>query len=279
MRVPILHSMLALSAFGVSTVWVAEGKAQTTVRGRVVANDSTRAPVAGAQLNFPRLGVGLVTDSVGRFIVRLDSQGTYALVARAVGFKPETTIVQADVDAIEISDIRLVRLPQVLGEVLVEGESESIVSRISGFEERRKVGIGTFIDRAMLDKLNNMRTANILATRVPGLYVLHGRAGKSWAISSRAPFGSGGAFGKSGVVALDPMDARAGAKPNQCYLDVYLNGAMVYNSKASQMPLFDLNSISPDQIESIEVYTGASQIPTQFNRTGAGCGVMVIWMR
>lgn len=261
MRLRLVCSAIVLAFFCLSTVWSTKGLAQSMVRGRVVSDDSTNAPVAGVRLTFPRLGVGLVTDSVGRFVVRLDSQGTYALIARAVGFRPETTLVQADVDALELSDIKLTKLPQTLGEVVVEGESESIVSRMSGFDERRKMGIGTFIDRVMLDRFSHMRTGNLLATRVPGLFVVHGPAGRSWASSRRSASGPGGAL-----------------KSGRCYLDVYLNGAMVYNSK-SQMPLFDLNSLTPEQVESIEVYVGASQIPAQFNKTGGGCGVMVIWMR
>ena len=38
-------------------------------------------------------------------------------------------------------------------------------------------------------------------------------------------------------------------------------------------------SIPPAQIEAIEVYTSAAQIPAQFNKTSNGCGVMVIWTR
>ncbi|MBK9977878.1 MAG: hypothetical protein IPP20_08100 [Gemmatimonadetes bacterium] len=45
------------------------------------------------------------------------------------------------------------------------------------------------------------------------------------------------------------------------------------------MPLHDVNSIPPEQIESIEAYAGASQVPAQFNRTSGGCGVLVIWTR
>ncbi len=261
MRVRVVRSAIVLACSVLSAVWATKGIAQSTVRGRVVASDSTNAPIAGVQLSFPRLGIGLVTDSVGRFVARLESQGTYALVARAVGFRPETIFVQADVDAVELSDVRLVKLPQVLGEVLVEGESESIVSRMSGFEDRRKMGIGTFIDRATLDKFSHMRTGNLLRSRVPGLFVVQGPAGRAWATSTRSVSGPGGAL-----------------KAGRCYLDVYLNGAMVYNSK-SQMPLFDLNSVMPEQLESVEVYVGTSQIPAQFNKTGGGCGVMVIWMR
>ena len=64
-----------------------------------------------------------------------------------------------------------------------------------------------------------------------------------------------------------------------CYLDVYLDGLQVYNVAMRTMPLFNLNTLNPVDIEAIEVYTGSSQIPPQYNKTAGMCGVMLIWLR
>ena len=61
-------------------------------------------------------------------------------------------------------------------------------------------------------------------------------------------------------------------------MDVYVDGALMY-SAALQTALFDLNTIGPDQIEAIEVYTSAANTPAEFNRTSKGCGVIAIWTR
>ena len=45
---------------------------------------------------------------------------------------------------------------------------------------------------------------------------------------------------------------------------------------AAGTSIFD--SIPPDMIEAIEIYT-ASNVPAQFNRGNSGCGVVVLWMR
>ena len=37
--------------------------------------------------------------------------------------------------------------------------------------------------------------------------------------------------------------------------------------------------ISVNQIYAIEVYSGPSQTPPEFNRTGSDCGVIVFWTR
>jgi hypothetical protein len=76
---------------------------------------------------------------------------------------------------------------------------------------------------------------------------------------------------------MDATDAAAGA-PTACYLDVYYNGVLVYDS-SRKMPLFNVNSLLPSDVEGIEVYTGAGQMPVQYNKTSGGCGVMLIWSR
>ena len=63
-------------------------------------------------------------------------------------------------------------------------------------------------------------------------------------------------------------------------MDVYVDGTQVYQYGVKPpMPLFNVNSIPPEQIEGIEAYSSASQVPVRFNKTGSGCGVLVIWTR
>ncbi|RMH14199.1 MAG: hypothetical protein D6701_11515, partial [Gemmatimonadetes bacterium] len=41
----------------------------------------------------------------------------------------------------------------------------------------------------------------------------------------------------------------------------------------------DLDLIRPEDIEAIEVYRGASEVPAEFGGSDAGCGAIVIWTR
>jgi hypothetical protein len=55
----------------------------------------------------------------------------------------------------------------------------------------------------------------------------------------------------------------------------FLDGTSIGNADR-----LDLDFILPlDQIEAVEVYSGASQIPVMFNRTGSACGVIAFWTR
>ena len=73
----------------------------------------------------------------------------------------------------------------------------------------------------------------------------------------------------------------AAAEPLACYSDVYLNGILIYDSseRAPPMPLFNLNSMNPAEVEAIEVYTSAARIPVQYIKTSGGCAVILIWSR
>lgn len=79
---------------------------------------------------------------------------------------------------------------------------------------------------------------------------------------------------------MDEADLRMGAKKCVCYSLVYLDRALVYRgSTMAAEPLFDLNSISIDQVESIEFYAGASQTPFRYSTLNSQCGVLVIHTR
>ena len=74
------------------------------------------------------------------------------------------------------------------------------------------------------------------------------------------------------------MDWAAGARP-ACFMDVYIDGALAFDSRHSENGLLDVNTIPPEHIEGIEVYSSAAQIPAKYNRTGNNCGVLLIWLR
>ena len=45
------------------------------------------------------------------------------------------------------------------------------------------------------------------------------------------------------------------------------------------MPLFDVNLIGTNNVSAVEVYVGASQTPSQYAKTGAICGVVLVWTK
>ena len=62
-----------------------------------------------------------------------------------------------------------------------------------------------------------------------------------------------------------------------CYLQVLLNGAIMYQAMGGR-PLFDINTISPATVSGIEYYT-TSQTPPQYQTAGSQCGTILVWTR
>lgn len=253
--------------------------AQAELKGRVLA-DSAGAPVAEAEVSVVGTALRAFTDSSGRFALATIPSGRQRIVVRAVGWTVDTSVVEFTPALAVFRDFTLSRQAQRLGAVRVAAEAERPVpAKMAGFQDRRRMGIGHFIDRAMLDRYSDRRMSNVLSA-VPGVLVRTGRSSKAWLASGRAINLPGGVFSRvsSCTDMLDRADCAAGAKP-ACYLDVYLDGTLVFDSSGRQLPLFDINSLQPGTIEGIEVYSSASQIPAQYNRSAGGCGVMLIWTR
>ena len=263
--------------------------AQAELQGRVL-DESARRPIAKAQVAIPRFNIGVTTDSLGRYRLERIPRGEHLVVTRAVGYRPDSTTTVFDGDEALVGDVVLKVALNELPTVAIRANSKPIpFGHMAAFEERRANGIGRFLDRDLFAKNENRRLAEVLASNVPGMTIHRGSGSKAWAATARSASTAKCAFcptKRSDI--LDPADAAAGA-PIACYSDVYLNGIIVYNSATGSSssgtrapppaPLFDLNSMSPTEIEAVEVYTSAAQIPAQYNKTSGGCGVILIWSR
>ncbi|HJU67644.1 MAG TPA: carboxypeptidase regulatory-like domain-containing protein [Gemmatimonadaceae bacterium] len=251
--------------------------AQSTLIVRVAA-DTTARPVANVSVGIPALQRSATTDSSGRAVLERLPAGTHRVVARAIGFRPDSTVVELGEGATREIVMKLATHTVVLEEVRVSAQGTARTGKMAGYHERRERGIGRFIDRDLLERNGHRRTADILNT-VPGVYVRYGFTSKAWASSGRNATATGcPTCGSVNTAMINPGDRQAGAGP-ACYMDVYIDGALVYNSSMRYASLFDLNSIEPGSIEAMEVYSSGSNLPSEFQRTGGACGAVLIWMR
>ena len=251
-------------------------QAQGEISGRVTTSDSARTPVAGAEAGIPRLQRTAATDSLGRFRLKDLPSGLHTVVIRAIGFRAESSTVEILQDDVMSIDVRLehsdaTRLP----ERVVTAPAERAPAKLVEFNERRVAGTGHFIDRSQLAKAEGgLRQTGDVISLVPGVVVRRG-SNKIWVATGRAVSASCAFCRAPG---LNPADFAAGARP-ACFMDVYLDGALVFDSRTPGNGLFDVNTIQPEHIAGIEVYTSAAQIPAKYNRTGGGCGVLLVWTR
>jgi len=253
--------------------------AQGEISGRVSAADSARPPLRGAQASIGKLGRTAVSDSSGRFRLKDLPAGEHLVVLRAVGFKAESTWVTIDRDEVVSWDVVLARATgTVLPERVITAPGERAPAKLVEFTERREAGVGHFITRDQLAKAEGgLRQTGDIISQIPGVRVRRG-SNKIWVASARTTKSGKCAFCPASVLELDKADLAAGARP-ACFMDVYIDGALVYDSRHPENGLFDVNTVSPAHIAGIEVYSSAAQVPAKYNRTGGNCGIVLIWTR
>ena len=268
-----------VAAVVLALLFARDASAQGEIAGRVMSADSGRPPVSGVEATIAKLRFTTLSDSSGRFRFRNVPPGAHVMIFRAIGFRAESSTVTIDFDEVVSSEVVLTRATggTVLPERVVTAPGAAPPAKLVEFMERQKVGVGHFINRDQLAKAEGgLRQTGDVISLIPGVVVRRG-SNRIWVASGRAT-NVKCAFCVFTVEQLSPADRAAGARP-ACFMDVYIDGALVFDSKHPENGLFDVNTIPPEHIAGIEVYAGAAQTPAKYNRTGGGCGVLLIWMR
>jgi TonB-dependent starch-binding outer membrane protein SusC len=230
----------------------ASSAAQTlaVVRGRVLT-DSAEHPIADAIVSIAEGRYRAVSDSLGRYRIPAIAPGQYSVLVRRLGFAPvlaALTVTPGDsIDA----DFLLAPAVQDLPSVNV---TATIAERkLAAFEERRRLGIGRFLNEAEIEKAPGTRLSEKLR-QLPGLRVLYPRVGfanQVQIVTTRGP---------------------QGFRQRPCPAAVMLDGVTLAD-------YFSINSLDPGEVAAIEWYAGPSEIPAQYNRSTPTCGLLLIWTK
>ncbi len=234
------------------------GAQVATARLRGVVTDvSTQKPVMGARVVIAATGRYATTDSLGRFELRELPTGVIRFFFSAEGF-PRTSVVLAFargetmVQAFEMdstaegtardSTARGSR-PQMLDAAQVTAAPSRGV-RYEDFERRMKTGRGQYVTRQEIEARAYNNFSDV-ARGLRGVVVECGGGSRGCMIRM----------------------ARAGTS---CYPQFIVDGRPD-NVFGPYVAIRD--------IEGVEFYTGASDVPGEFAGTDAACGVVVIWTR
>jgi len=228
---------------------IAGAQANDRARGVIlgIVADSNLRPVAGADVGFAGYGVHIATDSLGRFRIVNVPPGKFILLARSIGYRPATSLVDiANDDTLRLSFTLEPTAAQQLATVVV---TERTLSRkLQDFEERRKLGHGEFFTLADIQKINGLSMADVV------------RRAKAVRISW------------DGTTALA---ARETNKP-PCPMAIYVDGIPLGAERLDYLP-------SPNLVAAVEVYAGSATLPVWLPRgplgTRVGCGAILVWTR
>ncbi|HEX6941540.1 MAG TPA: carboxypeptidase regulatory-like domain-containing protein [Gemmatimonadaceae bacterium] len=239
------HSAVLLLA--IATVPIA-AQGQSVFVGRVLTDSGVAIAGAEVFLNGPKNIQR--TNERGEFRFIAVPAGDHIVGVRMTGFAPKIdTIGVADAGEVRL-DVMLTKIEATLPEVSVT--ASALDRKLVEFHERRRMGIGRFLDSAEFANARGTRTSDRLK-KLAGLKIGRGRfLNEAYVLSTRQP----------GRLALGGGLCRAA---------IWLDGVKLTD--------FNVNELDPSLIAAVEWYAGPASVPAKFNVTSAVCGVLVIWTR
>ncbi len=239
----------ASGSVSIGTIFMDPGPEPAMSLTGLVRDARTAAGVPEADIFLNGRVLTQSTDD-GRFEIPKSTVawGSNLLTVRRMGYTLVTDVLWVGEPVTNV-DVTVELQPTAieLPEVVVLGDRTIYeFGRMREFWQRRRRGFGRFLTREDIERRPAFNTSDLLLG-VPGI-VVH-RVGSETRIRSTRFAG------------------------RQCPMNIYVDG----------LPMVGDMSIdaytAPESIAGIEVYSGSSSIPPEFNRSSRGCGVIVIWTR
>lgn len=244
-----------------STMWAQGDSLRALIEGRVI--DPNGAAVEAAEIVWPKGGLSVLTRADGTFTLRVPRGAEVVIVARRPGFNAQALRIDVTTITNWRGTILLqpgsFRLPDV--EVTARNAKPSQYGNTAKYDDffrRQRLGLGTFVTREQIEKMNVMHTIEIFRG-MPGV-----RADVHPLITAQSI-------------------AFARCHPNDWSynVSVWIDGQRLFpegGGIASPTAVAEMIArVGPTGIEMIEVYRGAGQIPGEFHTDG--CAAIVIWTR
>ncbi len=220
-----------------------------------VVIDSTQKPIVAAEVSITDLSKTVMTDERGAFRIAEVSPGAHRVMVRHLGFGAYDGDVTFAANA--AMDRRFV-LSKVTSLDSVVTTAKTIDPVMREFEENMKVGLGHFLLRADLAKVENLSTAAVL-TQVSGVRLISGRSNQGWIVGKRGfnclPGDGNCLKAHAGMIYVPQGFEKFQGMEIACYAQVYLDGQRM--NPGSPADPFDVNTIPVAQIEAIEVLFGS----------------------
>ena len=181
-------------------------------------------------------------SSQGRFVLSKVVPGRHRVEIRAIGYRPHVLEVTLNEGQVLERQFAMVFTGDRLPELAVEARNSKLLPRYADFERRRQNGMGIYITRDEIQARGYMRMGDALR-QISGVRVNCGEVD----------------------CIIHMTRSTAG-----CFPTYYVDGRLARTFAAST-PMND--------VQGIEVYRGAAEMPGEFTGDGAMCGVIAIWTR
>jgi hypothetical protein len=244
-------------------------RAQSAVFAGAVVRDTLSHGLSGALVSIPALKRSDTSDAAGEFKFSGLPSGRFAVLIRRLGFKPMVDTVLliggASVEREYVMDAAVAELDSVrVNAKRVMGPGVKMIE----FEERRKKKAGgIFIVDSVLRVNESRRLTDVLTSFIPGIKLYHPFPGlrptMEYVTSGRG-------------TCVGPVFQCV--NPN-CPVTLFLDGVQYYTATDPGESMPDMAGFEISHYAGIEYYPGGASVPVQFNMTGSGCGILLLWTR
>jgi hypothetical protein len=238
------------------------------IRGQVV--DESRSPVSAALVSLlsetEEVLRTVEADDEGNFQFERLSPGPFRLRVERFGYETMTTPTLLVEEGFTVEVELRVAVDAIPLEPLVirqRARTRRLDPLIQGFYERRATEIGLFLEREEIEERQASRLSDLLRGK-PGVII---RLGRTAAVDVRF---------LGGLRSRIPDRGKGDCRPS-----IWIDGMLVRPGgdriAGSQTVLDDV--ASPHEVEGIEIYRHAGDIPARYNTDSSMCGVILIWTR
>lgn len=224
-------------------------RAGATIVVSVASN--TYGPLENVQVRVQAARLSARTDWMGEAKLGPLPQGRHRVEVRLLGYRPAMADIQVGTDTAAVFF--------VLEPTHVVLDTQRTVARMvspnmAGYERRKAMGIGRFLDDTLLDRQQLKNLPIALSMLLPGLQAMpDGIIPGKYVLRSKRSSGK--------------------AQSDICTVDVYVEGQPYYE---------DIENFAPSDLAGIEFYSNGSA-PVQYRRPSSGkepaCQVLLLWLR
>jgi len=243
------------------------------IRGTVMTIEGL--PIAEAEIRIVGTSHAATSDPKGWFVISGLEKGEFVVQARRIGYKAQQFGARLWRDE-EVKEVKIVleRGEYQLPELVVTARQLKPIeygwtTRFDDFFRRRKVGLGVYLLRSDIERKG-------AAGRTPSL--LAGIRGVSLRFRHHGPSGTDVRIAGCDRVSVW-IDGNKQRYPDYSKPFYKPTGGLV-NFKPDTVPIITgsyLERVVPSQIELMEIYRGAAEMPAEF--LDDSCAAIAIWTR
>jgi hypothetical protein len=221
-----------------------------------VVDRTSGEPISGAEVRVGHT-TGVTDENGIASLSAAPDHAAVALVAR-LGYLEQRIPIDGSASMATDLVVALEREALKMAEIRVTAKSERRSPALQRFDARVERGRGVFVTRKDIERARPRRLSDLFRL-IPGVRI--------------EPTARGDKLQMTGAVPI--LYSSIASERGDCPVQYYLEGVHFQPSS----PGIISNDIRPDEVEGMEIYRRLAEVPSQYRRPGAECGVIAIWRR